>query len=70
MYSGLISGIGIVQSARRTEEGVLLTVRAAGSAMRLWPAGSVAGAGVCLTVAGVEGDAFSAAAPAAGRAAR
>lgn len=60
MYSGLISEIGKVQSARRTEEGILLSVIAPATAARLRPGGSVNVSGVCLTAVAVEGDGFSA----------
>ena len=59
MYSGLISDIGIVRSARRTEEGILLTVDAPATTARLRPMGSVAVAGVRLTVTAVDGEGFS-----------
>ncbi|HEY7295201.1 MAG TPA: riboflavin synthase [Dehalococcoidia bacterium] len=59
MYSGLISELGTVKAAHETEEGLLLTVLAPATAARLRPMGSVAIAGTCLTVLGVEGEQFS-----------
>lgn len=59
MYSGLISEVGIIATAQETEEGLLLTVLAPQTAARLRPLGSVAVAGVCLTVLGCDGERFS-----------
>ncbi len=59
MYSGLISDIGTVQTAHRTEEGILLVVRAPATALASRPSGSIAIAGVNLTVVAVDGDTFS-----------
>src|SRR5581483_3849892 len=44
---------------RATEEGLLLTVLAPQTAARLRPMGSVAVAGVCLTVVACDGERFS-----------
>ena len=60
MFTGLVSGIGTVESARRTEDGLLLTVHAPEAAERVRPGGSVAISGVCLTVEMVEGERFTA----------
>lgn len=59
MFSGTITAVGQVVSARRTEEGLLLTVQAAAIAAGLRPGGSVAVAGVRLTAVAVAGDQFS-----------
>jgi 3,4-dihydroxy 2-butanone 4-phosphate synthase len=60
VYSGLISEVGSVQSAVRTEEGILLTVHAPGTAARLRPMASVSVSGVCLTVVAVAEETFTA----------
>ena len=60
VFSGLISDIGVIRSAQRTEQGLLVSVHAPGAVKRLKPAGSVAVAGVCLTVLTVEEGSFSA----------
>ena len=60
MFSGHVSDIGTIQFAARTEEGILLTVHAPGIAARLRPGGSVAVAGVRLTVTATNNDTFSA----------
>jgi 3,4-dihydroxy 2-butanone 4-phosphate synthase len=59
VYSGLISDIGLIESAQRTEEGLLLAVHAPVSAAGLRPGGSVALAGVCLTVLAADGERFT-----------
>jgi 3,4-dihydroxy 2-butanone 4-phosphate synthase/3,4-dihydroxy 2-butanone 4-phosphate synthase/GTP cyclohydrolase II len=59
VYSGLISEVGSIQSAQRTEEGLLLTIDAPDTATRLRPAGSVAVSGTCLTVLECDGRRFS-----------
>ncbi len=59
MYSGLISELGLIESGRETEEGILLTVLAPETAVRLRPLGSVAVAGTCLTALACDGDRFS-----------
>jgi len=58
VYSGLISELGIVETGRETEEGLLLTVLAPETAARLRPMGSVAVAGACLTVLACDGERF------------
>ena len=60
MFSGHVSDIGTVQAAQRTEEGLLLTIAAPATAERLRPGGSVAVAGVRLTVTGVADGFFQA----------
>lgn len=59
MFTGLVSEIGTVVSARHMQEGLLLTVHAPAAAGRLRPGGSVAVSGVCLTVETVEGERFT-----------
>ncbi|MGE0544963.1 MAG: riboflavin synthase [Dehalococcoidia bacterium] len=59
MYSGLISDIGVIRSAERTEQGLLLTIHSPGVAKQLRPMGSVNIAGVCCTAITVEQDTFS-----------
>ncbi len=58
MYSGLISEVGLVSAAQRTEEGLLLTVQAPDTASRLKAGGSISVAGVRLTALHVEGGSF------------
>lgn len=59
MFGGLISDVGVIRAAQRTEQGLLLTVHAPGVAKRLAAGGSVAVMGACLTVVAVEEGAFS-----------
>ena len=60
MFTGRISEIGVVVAARATDEGTHLVVRGAETARALSPGGSVAVAGVRLTVTDVADDGFGA----------
>ncbi len=59
MFTGLISDVGELAEAAVTEEGLLLTVHAPDTAARLRPGGSVAVAGVCLTVVSADAARFT-----------
>jgi 3,4-dihydroxy 2-butanone 4-phosphate synthase len=56
VFTGRVSAVGVVVSTRETEDGTYLVVRGPEAAARLHPGGSVAVAGVRLTVVGIEGD--------------
>jgi 3,4-dihydroxy 2-butanone 4-phosphate synthase/3,4-dihydroxy 2-butanone 4-phosphate synthase/GTP cyclohydrolase II len=56
VFTGRVSEVGVIVSARETEDGTYLVVRAPETAACLHPGGSVAVAGVRLTVVGVDGD--------------
>ena len=58
MFTGRVSEVGVILSARSADEGINLIVRGPETARMLRPGGSVAVAGVRLTVVGVEGDRF------------
>jgi 3,4-dihydroxy 2-butanone 4-phosphate synthase len=60
VFTGLVSDVGVVRAAQRTEQGLLLTVHAPGVAKRLAAGGSVAVMGACLTAVAVADGAFSA----------
>jgi riboflavin synthase len=59
MFTGLVSEIGKVESAKRSGDGTRLRIRAA-LAKELEPGDSVSVSGACLTVAGGDRDAFEA----------
>ena len=59
MFSGIIDAIGEVESSTGTSAGRRLTVRARGYWGDVSEGASIAIDGVCLTVAGVSGDAAS-----------
>jgi 3,4-dihydroxy 2-butanone 4-phosphate synthase/3,4-dihydroxy 2-butanone 4-phosphate synthase/GTP cyclohydrolase II len=60
VFTGRVSQIGVVVAAHSTDEGTHLVVRGAETASQLQSGGSVAVAGVRLTVASVNGDRFEA----------
>ena len=59
MFTGLVAGMGSVQSLRRDDDGVRLQVRTE-LAAELASGDSIAVNGVCLTAVEVDGGAFSA----------
>lgn len=59
MFTGIIKEIGVVAAAERSAGGVRLTVRAPKSAPLLAVDDSVAVSGVCQTVVGRSGEAFT-----------
>lgn len=58
MFTGIVTGTGIVVSATPTDGGRLLAIEDASTAGGLTVGSSIALNGVCLTVVGVEGDRF------------
>lgn len=59
MFTGRVSEIGTIGAAHHTDAGLLLTVHAPATARSLEPGGSVAVAGVRLTVTELVGERFS-----------
>jgi riboflavin synthase len=59
MFTGIVMGIGRVESVERSADGARVTVTTA-FAGELGPGDSIAVNGVCLTAASVSGDAFTA----------
>ena len=60
MFTGRVSEVGVVVAARSTDDGIQLVVRGEETARHLLLGGSVAVAGVRLTVVEVDGDCFGA----------
>ena len=60
MFTGLVADLGHVARVDRTADGVRVTIEADPALLRyVVEKGSIAVDGVSLTVAGVDGDAFS-----------
>lgn len=60
MFTGIIETIGSVESARRTADGTVFSIRAAKFAESIHPGDSLAVNGVCLTAERCETDGFTA----------
>jgi len=58
VFTGLVTEIGRIQSIRRTAGGLVLEIKAPGSAAGLTEHDSVCCNGVCLTVTGRRGESF------------
>ena len=59
LFTGIIQTMGNIQSARRSADGTVFTVQAAGFVDSIRPGDSVAVNGVCLTAERCEADGFT-----------
>lgn len=60
MFSGIVERVGRIAAIEPVEGGAHLRIETGGLAEALRPGDSIATAGVCLTVGGLEADAFTA----------